>query len=311
MKIERPDWPSIRVKLEVLFLKTFGRPIAPGYLDWRYFDNGQKFLLFDIEIMDGEPVASYSAFPVELACNGQKYSSAMSMTTMTHPDWRGKGLFQKLASALYVEAGVLQISAVWGFPNSASHPLFKGKLGWTDVYEIPTLRLDVNEVDTSSFRTDPRIGTDNAFCLHYPDAPEDDLIRVHRSRDYLVWRYTKNPVNEYQNYVLSFDGCVSSYVVTKAYEDGIDLVDIQPSTQQEAHVIISHILKVNCERGIKHFSCWAPTHHFVHAILEKFGFKNTAPVTYFGGRELIVYGMPTGWTDYKNWYIQMGDSDVY
>ena len=158
MIISRRDWRSSREKLESLFLASFGRPLPPGYLDWRYFDNNQEQLWFSIEMDNFDPVASYSAFPVDLVVDGTTCRTAMSMTTMTHPNWRGKGLFPKLARELYTEMETAGISAVWGFPNVNSHPQFNGKLGWRDIYEIPTMTLDLAKMGESRFSADAAVG---------------------------------------------------------------------------------------------------------------------------------------------------------
>lgn len=311
MIVAKPDWPAMKGKLETLFRASFDRPIPLGYLDWRYFDNSQEQLLFAVEIPDHDPVASYSAFPVDLISDGKTFRTAMSMTTMTHPHWRGKGLFQMLAAELYSQAEALQIAAVWGFPNASSHPTFNDKLCWSDIYEIPTMTFDIAKADTGKLSLSVEVQRDDEFSLDYPDLPKDGLIRVHRSKSYLSWRYARNPINTYHNFVLSREGKVSSYVVTKSYGDGIDLVDIQPANPQEARALLAHIAKLSLDKGVRHICCWAPTHHSVHGVLERFGFQNSSPVTYFGGRELIPSATSPGWSNYKNWYIQMGDSDVY
>jgi hypothetical protein len=311
MIVGKPDWPALKGKLETLFRASFDRQIPLGYLDWRYFDNNQEQLLFAVEIPDLDPVASYSVFPVDLISDGKTCRTAMSMTTMTHPQCRGKGLFQKLAAELYSQAEVLQISAVWGFPNASSHPTFNDKLCWSDIYEIPTMTLDIAKAETGKLSLSAEVQRDDEFSLDYPDLPKDGLIRVHRSKSYLSWRYARNPVNTYHNFVLSRQGKVSSYVVTKSYGDGIDLVDIQPANPQEARALFAHIAKLSLDKGLRQICCWAPTHHSVHGVLERLGFQNSSPVTYFGGRELIPSATSPGWSNYKNWYIQMGDSDVY
>lgn len=304
-------WPSLKGRLETLFLASFGRPIAFGYLDWRYIDNDQEKLLFSIEMLDELLVASYSVFPVRLASNGKLYEASMSMTTMTHPDWQGKGLFVKLASEIYLKATELQIAAVFGFPNSNSHSIFNNKLGWSDIYEIPTMVFHMKGADIAKLSFSPEVHRDDRFFLRYPDPPSDGLIRIHRSSAYLSWRYVKNPLNAYQNYVLSSNGNVSSYIVTKQYGDGVDIVDIQAPNPEEAHILLRHIAKESLDQGARRLSCWAPTHHCIHAVLERIGFQNEAPITYFGGRDLMLSAMPSDWLSYKNWYIQMGDSDVY
>lgn len=305
------DWDTLRSGLEELFLASFDRPIAPGYLDWRYIENDREEFFFSIEKSDGSLVASYSAFPVQLKFNENFYETLMSMTTMTHPNWQGRGLFRKLAADLYSKAEGLQIAAIFGFPNANSHATFSGKLEWSDIYEIPTLVFHMNDSSSAKLVLSPEVDRDDCFILHYPDLPNDGLIRIHRSNKYLSWRYFKNPVNTYKNYVISNDGIVSSYVVTKHYGAGVDLVDIQASSSEEAMILLQHIARESLDHGARHLSCWAPTHHFIHSVLEKIGFENEAPVTYFGGRELMPSAMPSDWLSYKNWYIQMGDSDVY
>jgi hypothetical protein len=311
MIITKSDWPVIRAKLEVLFLAAFGSPIKPGYLDWRYFDNDQPDLLFSIDMKDGCPMSSYSAFPVELICNEQKFQTAMSMTTMTHPAEQGKGRILRVAQELYEHAKHLGYAGFWGFPNAKIHLLRNTMLGWSDIYEIPTMMLDFAKTATGKLSLNPEVQRDDEFLLDYPDLPKDGLIRVHRSKSYLSWRYARNPINTYHNFVLSRDGKVSSYVVTKSYGDGIDLVDIQPANPQEARALLAHIAKLSLDKGVRHICCWAPTHHSVHGVLERFGFQNSSPITYFGGCELISSVTPPGWLDYKKWYIQMGDSDIY
>jgi hypothetical protein len=311
MIVAMSDWLAMRERLESLFLASFGSPIKPGYLDWRYFDNDQPHLLFSLDMKDDRPMSSYSAFPVELICSEKKYQTAISMTTMTHPMEQGKGRIVRVAKELYEYAENLGIAGVWGFPNAKIHLLRKAVLGWSDIYEIPTMTFDLAKADTGKLSLSVEVQRDDEFSQDYPDLPNDGLIRVHRSKSYLSWRYARNPINTYHNFVICRKGKVSSYVVTKSYGDGIDLVDIQPGNPQEARILLEHIAKLSLDKGVKHICCWAPTHHSVHGVLERLGFLNSSPITYFGGRELIPSATPPGWSNYKNWYIQMGDSDVY
>jgi hypothetical protein len=311
MNISNSQWIILKDKLERLFLASFGKPIQQGYLDWRYINNDKEHLLFSIDIFNQEPVASYSVFPVDIICDGYISETAMSMTTMTHPDWRGKGLFQKLATELYAHAVEKQIAAVWGFPNANSHSTFNSKLLWSDIYEIPTLTLELQRIKASQLLPTVKVHRDDNFLLQYPALPKDGLIRVNRSRNYLIWRYANNPVSRYSNYIICREGVVTSYLVTKAYGDAVDLVDLQAANPEEARALLLHVTMESISNGFVKLNCWAPPHHFVHAVLERIGFTNNAPVTYFGGRTLIPSRVPAEWLDYRKWYIQMGDSDVY
>ena len=48
-------------------------------------------------------IGHYAASPIELIIDGEKIKTALSMTTMTDPEFGGKGIFSKLASSLYRE----------------------------------------------------------------------------------------------------------------------------------------------------------------------------------------------------------------
>jgi hypothetical protein len=267
--------------------------------------------LFNVELSHESPVASYSMFPVTLTCAGDTFRTALSMTTMTHPDWRGKGFFPTLAEGLYREAAGLGVSLVWGFPNATSHPVFASKLAWRDIYEIPTMSLDLTASRLADSTRDANVVMDDAFALTYDAPPADDLIRVERSRRYLEWRYARNPVNVYHNYAIARgDRTISSYIVTKKYEDAVDLVDIQCAGADEANALLRHIVAVCRGDAVRRLVCWAQPHHWTHPVLERLGFQNGAPVTYFGARAIGAQA-PRDWPDYRAWYLQMGDSDVY
>jgi hypothetical protein len=311
MIILTEEWLTFRDDLLVLFEESFDRKIERSFFDWRYFNNPRNKLLFSVDRMDEVLIASYSASPVMLSKSGVKALTALSMTTMTHPKARGKGLFPILATELYKEMDENDIGFVWGFPNTNSHRIFKNKLGWKDIYEIPTLMLTLDLSSSKKFTSNALVSRDDAFNLGYRPQEGDELIRVYKDNEYLKWRYLDNPINEYQCFVIHNEGDVGSYVIAKIYAHSIDLVDIQVKNEEECGVILSHIIRFFYDSGVTHFSCWAPVHHFVHDILERFGFVNTAPISYFAGKLLTDNFINNNWSDYSQWYIQMGDSDVY
>ena len=81
MIVNRTEWPDVKPMLEKLFLESFGRPIQPDYLDWRYFNNGKNHILFNLEVSGNNAVASYSAFPVELISDGQVFVNQSVINT--------------------------------------------------------------------------------------------------------------------------------------------------------------------------------------------------------------------------------------
>lgn len=94
----------------------------------------------------GMPIAFYGVIPCFLKHGVKTILTAQSADTMTHPDYRGMGLFVKLAELTFELCKEIGIRVVFGFPNQNSLPGFINKLGWqqTDVMDcfvIPVNRF--------------------------------------------------------------------------------------------------------------------------------------------------------------------------
>lgn len=309
-QINKADWDNWRVPLKVLFEHSFGRDLASNYLDWRYVNNENE-LFFSVIGDTKTLLSSYSVGLIQLVNKSKNYPTAISMTTMTHPSARGKNYFPVLAEDVYRRLAAHGTSLVWAFMNNASHRIFIRDLDWSDIYEIPTLTLDVSRQSKSINDGASRVTEDSQYVLDYQPVNYGDMIRTERTSEFLKWRYLNHPVNSYNNYVIEENGKVLSYIVTKNFLESIDLVDIQVSSEADAMDLLNFVIQKSILKRRKTISCWASVHHFTHGVLERLGFNNSAPVTYFGGRELIEGASPIGWRNFCNWYIQMGDSDVY
>jgi len=297
--------------LTTLFKESYDRNIDAKYFEWRYFDKTNPPPYFECEIRDKILASSYSAMPMEIAHNGEIFESIQSMTTMTHPNWRGLGLFVALAKALYSRGILDEKCFVWGFPNTKSQDAFVNKLGWSEICQLPTLTFDLDRPRHMTHKDVSVLSRDDGFQFEYPGMPNDGLIRVNRSREYLFWRYARNPTNNYSNFVIHRQSVVSSYLVTKTFKDGIDLVDFHAVNSNEARLLLMGVIQIGLESGIKTLNCWCTPGANRYNVLRDFGFTESEPFTYFSGLELIPGSAPLGWLDIHNWDIQMGDSDVY
>jgi GNAT superfamily N-acetyltransferase len=77
-----------------------------------------------------QAAAYYGVIPLIAQYNGQKILCAQSGDTMTHPEYRGKGLFVALAKETYSLCKAEGVHIVFGFPNQNSYPGFIRKLDW-------------------------------------------------------------------------------------------------------------------------------------------------------------------------------------
>jgi len=292
-----------------LFSQCFGREMKANFWEWRFLNNPVCQCLIYLA-WDNETLAShYAVSPVVVSIEDEDYLTNLSMTTMTHPKYRGLKLFPKLAEEIYNQMKEFNHLMVWGFPNNKSHRTFIRDLAWKDIYEIPTMQLDLVQNNKKYF---VNIVTDNQFDLDYVDRfHSPQLMHVKKDKQYLRWRYAEHPVNQYTNIVIAEDRKVSSFCVVKKYLNSLDIVDFQSLDEQEGKNLLTQIISFANLNNLDFINCWAPRHHFFHSLCEKAGFINKEPITYLGFRQLSNTNMGRVSDNYSDWYIQMGDSDVY
>jgi len=107
------------------------------------------FVAYDVA---GKPVAFYGVIPCFIQFGDQIVLAAQSADTMTHSDYRNKGLFLKLARMTFDLCREVGIKVVFGFPNQNSHRGLE-KLGWvtTEVMErfsVPVKALPLESLSS-------------------------------------------------------------------------------------------------------------------------------------------------------------------
>lgn len=305
----RPYRPGDEKAILDLFAICFQRPMSEAFWRWRFLDNPSGAQpMIELAWAGDTLAAHYAVSPVRLMVDGREVLSALSMTTMTHPAHRGKGLFTTLALRLYERMSREGYGAVWGFPNAQSHRGFVRDLGWEDLLEIPTLRLP-----------GPARGGGEALApLDADDTRLDDLWRETRSatgvevvRDgaHLRWRLGRHPENSYVLRGVQDGRDLRAYVVYKRYGSELDVLELRSIDDNDARRrLVGGLLQEAALAGASAVNCWLPLRHPLHGDLEKAGFGLTSPVTYMGARSL---GGCTGLDDPRAWSYAMMDSDVY
>lgn len=311
--LDKEEYMNYLQQIVNLFKKSFKREIDEKYLIWRYIQNLKEDLMVCVAVYNDRIVGSYSIFPCELSVNGKIIKAAMSMTTMTDPEFSGRGIFTKLAEKLYFELGKMGYKIVFGFPNNNSHRIFNEKLLWKDIYELPTMSLKQEYLKKNYAKykiNNFSIRKDNDFNLDYSEILNSNSdIRVCKDKEYLRWRFSNNPVNRYTNYIIEKDNKVKCNCIIKFFEDQMDIVEINSIDDNCFEILLKEVIFVNKD-NISQVNTWIQTKSTVRNIYEKLGFVNTIPITYFGAK--VLDNMPDiDIYNYNNWTIQMGDSDVY
>lgn len=284
-----------------LFHKVFTAKANPEIIEQRYLHNPHDDLLMYIAEDDGKIVANYSAVPLMISVDGKLHKAALSLNTMTDPAYAGRGLFSTLANELYDYMQQAGYAVIIGFPNNLSNRTFNNWLGWKTIYEIPTLKLDLNSVKIKTSNYHFYDGFDKAFI-----ANSKGSIFVNRSSEYLEWRYKNNKEKEYR--YISIDN--ENWAVVHFYGEEVNITDIVSNDKTKEQALILRIIQIGIENHFKYVTLWYKTNTQTHGFLEKTGFRLSAPIRTFGLRcfdETIADAV----YDASNWWIQMGDDNSY
>lgn len=300
-------------RIAYLFERVFGRSISEEWWRWRYLDNPvdrPRIML----AWDGDALAGhYAVSPFRLRIGEEVKLAALSMTTMTDPDYQGQGLFPRLAEALYSEIARDGFACVVGFPNYRIHVPRIEKLGWHDIVAIHNLRV---------CRQNVRSGKADGKWVYESGAPKPaDAECVPREPTFTVrvawdaaswmWRIASGSGQDYR--VLRVRNASKeaerAAVVWKTYaNDSIDVVHFAATSSSALSAAIGKLCENTFNGTFEAINVWSSLHDPLHRVFESLGFRATAPVTYFGGR--VFSAMPATLSPEK-WRLTMLTSDVY
>ena len=181
-------------------------PKDADLLNWQYLEHlGGPYLAI---AHDGSgPVdgggAMYAAFPTQFRVDGSTRTVIQSFDTLTLPDYRGRGLFVRLAEVVYEGAAADGVAGVYGFPNDASVSGFRKRLSWTIMDPLPMMARPIGlryprvrvgarhpmvaEEATSSGPPTLPTGIDELF----DEIAGPGYVGLQRDHQYLAWRLAR------------------------------------------------------------------------------------------------------------------------
>lgn len=132
-----------RAVLDLVRLALYGEnfPDLPGYWQWKHYENpfGESFGLV---AWAGEQLAAVRLFMRWSLCGGgQVVRVGRAVDMAVHPDWRRRGLFERMTLASLEPMAAEGIALTYNTPNSLSLPGYL-KMGWSHPGRLP-LRMHV------------------------------------------------------------------------------------------------------------------------------------------------------------------------
>jgi len=304
-------------KIIELFETVFKQKLSLERWFWRFRDNpaGKYFikLMWDKDKLVGH----YAVSPLIMKVDGVDCFTALSLTTMTHPHYQGKGIFGALSLDLYKDLEQSHnCKAIWGFPNNNSHYAFIKKLDWQNLAVMHTLGLSLQYLKPKGVSFKCKVI--NKFDLSHEECIDKKLsafakVYTKPSNEYLNWRFINKPDNNYKCYKFESESG-TAILITKPYYNKqtsnsiLNLIYCHMDNCEEIHDYIKYIkedLNTDFESVTLWKSLWDPD----HLSLEKQRFVPQLPQTYLASR--IHHSMPDAFSDFRNWSLAMSDSDVF
>jgi len=186
---------------------------------WKYLNNPLNESLIAVYEEDGKIVSEEAIVPLKFYYKGDILKVGHSVDSMTLEEYRGKGIFKKLALLTLDEGKKRGYSFFYGFPNPNSKPIYLNKLNWKLIGNIRRWLFPLNlnflstrmKINLTFFDPIFKIGKGlikykgeyvkvNDFSgidkyLSYLYKNYEMFIL--RDEDFLNWRYLKHPYYKY------------------------------------------------------------------------------------------------------------------
>jgi len=242
-RIEHPD--------SVIELAKFLRNEYPAgeisnekYLAWEYLHNPSgKAIVTTARNEKSKIVSQYALAPITIQENNNYNPATLSLNTLTSKGYRGKGLFLSTANDAFKFCTDNGIAFTYGVPNGNSFPGFIKRLDFTHAgnlvfmakplkpYKLILSLLNRNNKkkgNSIEFIPDYSLLDESAISdLKFPADEErydnfitqwsnQGFISVHRTPEYLSWRYVQNPMRDYKMLKLVDEGEIKAIIVIRS-----------------------------------------------------------------------------------------------
>jgi GNAT superfamily N-acetyltransferase len=290
---------------------------SADYLRWQYFDNPAGIARVWVARDHDRIVATYAAIPHQLCIDGETGLGWRVQDVLTHPEYRGRGLYHALSEAAKEFLFDARYPLNFTFPNERSHRAFV-RMGWRAAFRIP-LRVCVRAAESQGPARPARVSSIDRFSREEARVAESHVRRhgfgLDRSAAYLNWRYVANPKGRYAAFRLAL-GDAEAIVVLKVFqrEDGSRWCHLVDTFQSEAsaelaHNIVHHWTAVAAAHSCGFLSCWGTSGSGLEPFLATSGFA--APPDFDRWLVLDANADLRQYSEEHRWHLAMGDSDVF
>jgi hypothetical protein len=299
-----------------LHRRTFKKNKSSKYWNWRFSSKFLKKPFGLIAFSNKKIISNFIAQPIKYKIKNEEKNCLVTLWTMTDHNYFRKNidLLHNMMKDTYELAKKKEFFLVIGFANKKSHLIFTRWFGYkeTKMNELVII-LPINNNSKKILDCIQIKKFDATFTNFYKNHKMlKNKICVPRTSKYLNWRYIEKPGNEYRCYKILKEKKLVGYFILKNYlGEKCHIIDFLVSNDKDVYnTIIDKAIKFALDYNIKEISLWVPKYTSFYKHLKKNNFKEKEIETYF-----IIKKLNDKSDQYikkfKNWYITMGDSDVF
>jgi hypothetical protein len=130
----RPYHEADTAALVELFARVFGARITAEHWRWKLGHDGAMDNVW-LAVARDEPVFQYAGIPQRYRLDDRTRDCLVSVDTMTHPDFRRRGLLTRVAAEAYAAWRNAGAAFVFGLPNQQWGSRTTA-LGWTELFHL-------------------------------------------------------------------------------------------------------------------------------------------------------------------------------
>ena len=304
-----------------LFLKCFGKERRRDEWLWQYHHNsyGQSSVVCKY---GSDIVGFYGVIRRPLFIHQKEVMSGHILDVMTHPDHQGRGLFTSAARAAFQKSESEGIRLFFGWPNQNALPGHRKvnwkELGSRDILNHP-LKSSLGDekqhiVEKLTWEEGMRLSTDldDLFRLRMSSS---DII-ADRRWSWLYWRYALRPRFDY-----------FPILCRNKHDDSLDgwaILRMRQFEGKKVGHIVDYLARPGADSATKSIESWALRHFAQEGCAFAQCLENNDQMIGVESwqsepkRELpFIFrstddsGSNTPATKLKDWYLTLGDCDVF
>lgn len=313
---------------------------------WQFLENpiNETFVSISVDPDSEKTAAIYAISPALFNINNDVLLGSQSLDTITDVDFRGKGLFIKLATDVYQKAKSAKVCLVYGFPNGNSIHGFTKKLEWQALDPVPFL---IKPLKSSYFTSKikflkflPNISLSfsqfnnkSVYKITQDFSFQDDVnglwtrfsqhfkVAVTRDAAYLKWRYLEKPNEDYKilhcySHMNEYLGFVV-YTVKKKHGGSIGYIMeliYDPEKPEIGKLLLSSAVQAIKDLKADCILSWCMEHSPNYSVFRNNLFFNLPekfrPIELHFGVRAFDDKIKETVMERKNWYLSYSDSDT-